>query len=160
MPHRDLDVLDAAELADERIVALIDKYPRRLVHVAQLRDAGGSLPGNIAEGFGRRKGPDRVYKLEVARAEAEEANRYLGTNFRTDRITPGDYWPIHNLLTTIVKMIDSLIASMSRTPPRARKAAHPKKGRGVKAGAKKERRTGERKREETRKRERRAPERP
>jgi hypothetical protein len=33
----------------------------------------------------------------------------LSANFRTDRITPPDYWPIHNLLSVIVKMLNSLL---------------------------------------------------
>ena len=31
-------------------------------------------------------------------------------NFACKRITPADYWPIHNLAVTIVKMLNSLLA--------------------------------------------------
>jgi four helix bundle protein len=110
MPHRDWRVLDAAEQAAVRIVTLIDESPpRRLLFVAQLRDAGESIPANIAEGIGRGEGDDFTYKLRVARGEAEETIRHLKTNFKTGRIVAGSYWPLRNLLKTIVKMLDGII---------------------------------------------------
>ena len=109
MAHRDLDVLDAAERAADRLNELIARYPRRLLHVRQLRDAVQSIAANISEGFGRGRGRDRARSLAIARGEAEEAIRHLSANFRDNRIGPSDYWPLHNLLVTIVKMLNSLI---------------------------------------------------
>ena len=88
---------------------LIDRFPRRLLHVAQLRDAVQSIAANIAEAFGRGKGRDRARPLEIARGEAEEAIQHLSANFRSNRIGPGDYWPLRNLLVVIVKMLNSLL---------------------------------------------------
>ena len=48
--------------------------------------------------------------MEIARGEAEETIRHLGANLRTNRIPPADYWPLHNLLVVIVKMLNSLLA--------------------------------------------------
>ena len=111
MSDRGFRVLDAAERAVVRVNELIDRSAKgRLLNVAQLRDAVGGAPGNIAEGLGRRRGPDRTYKFEVAQGEAKETLSRLKTNFESGRIAPRDYWPLRDLLDTIVKMLDSLIA--------------------------------------------------
>jgi hypothetical protein len=49
MPPRGLDVLDAAELAAERVNRLIDRIGhRRMLHVAQMRDSAQSVASNIS----------------------------------------------------------------------------------------------------------------
>ena len=82
-----------------------------MMHVWQIRDSVQSIGANIAEGFGRGSGADRARLLRIARGEAEESIRHLGANLRAKRITPEDYWPIHNLLVVIVKMLNSLARS-------------------------------------------------
>ena len=109
MAHRDLDVLDAAERAADGVIRLIDASPRRLLHVAQMRDSVGSIPANISEGFGKGKDRDRALSLRTARGEAEETISHLSSNYRNDRITARQYWPLHNLLVVIVKMLNSLL---------------------------------------------------
>ena len=88
---------------------LIARYPRRLLHVAQMRDSVQSIGANISEGFGRGNGRDRARPLEIARGETEETIRHLSANFRTNRLTAGDYWPVHNLLVVIAKMLTALL---------------------------------------------------
>jgi four helix bundle protein len=110
MPYRDLNVLDAADQAVDRVNELIDRLPRgQLLHVRQLRDAVQSVAANISEGFGRGTGRDRGRPLEIARGEAEEAIRHLRANFRARRIEPKDYWPLRNLLVVISKMLTSIL---------------------------------------------------
>src|SRR5262245_6273220 len=110
MPHRNLNMLDAAERAADQVNALIERSPRRrLLHVGQMRDSVQSVVANIAEGFGRGTGGDRARPLKIARGEAEETIRHLSANFRTKRIEPEEFWPIHNLLVVIVKMLDSFL---------------------------------------------------
>jgi len=110
MPNRDLKLLDAADRAADLINELIDRSPHgRLLHVAQMRKSVQSIGANISEGFGRGKGRDRDRPLEIARGETEETIRHLSANFRTNRIGPKDYWPRHNLLVVIVKMLTSLL---------------------------------------------------
>ena len=109
MPHRHLNVLDAAKRAADGITKLIDRSPRRLLHVSQLRRAAQSIGANISEAFGRGPGRDRDHPLEIARGETEEAIHHLGTNFRSNRVGPKDYWPLHNLLVVIVKMLNGLL---------------------------------------------------
>jgi four helix bundle protein len=110
MPYRDLNVLDAADRVADRVNELIDQSPRgALLHVGQIRRAVQSIGANISEAFGRGTGRDRDHPLEIARGEAEEAIRHLAANFRARRIPPKDYWPLHNLLVVLVKMLTSML---------------------------------------------------
>ena len=110
MAFRNLDVLDAAERAADQVNALIDRSKQpRLLHARQMREAVQSVVANIAEGFGRGTGRDRDRSLVIGRGEAEEAIRHLAANLRAERIGPKDYWPIHNLLVVVVKMLNSLL---------------------------------------------------
>jgi four helix bundle protein len=109
MPHRDLDVLEAAQLASERVNSLIDESRRKLLHVAQLRDSVQSIPANIAEGYGKGTPGEIAKSLRTARGESEETIRHLRSNLAAKRITARQYWPLHNLLVVIVKMLDSLL---------------------------------------------------
>ena len=110
MAYRDLDVLDAAQRAADMLDALIARHPgRQLLHVSQMRRCLQSIAANIGEGFGRGKGRDRNRSLEIARGETEGAIRHLSANYRTSRIDPSEYWPFHNLLVVIAKMLTSLL---------------------------------------------------
>ena len=110
MPHRNLNVLDAAEHAARQVNALIDQSRRMpLIHVRQMRDSAQSVVANIAEGFGRGSGRDRNRPLEIARGESEETIRHLNANFQASRIGAGDYHPLRNRYVVIVKMLNSLL---------------------------------------------------
>jgi four helix bundle protein len=110
MPPRGLAVLDAAELAAERINRLIDRIgARRLLHVSQMRDSAQSVASNISEGFGRITRAERDNKLRLSRGEAEETIGHVRANLRLDRITKADYWPIYNVYRSVVKMLDGLL---------------------------------------------------
>ena len=110
MAYRDLNVLDAADRVADLLNDLIDRSPRgQLMHVAQMRASVQSIGANISEGFGRGMGRDRDRSLEIARGETEETIRHLNANFRARRVEPKDYWPLHNLLVVIAKMLSSFL---------------------------------------------------
>lgn len=110
MGHRDLNVLDASERAEDKLNTLIESATgRRLVYVDQMRRSVHSIGANIAEGFGRGTDGDKARLLRIARGEAEETIRHLSANFRAQRLAPAPYWSIHNLLVVIVKMLNSLL---------------------------------------------------
>ena len=110
MSKRDLALLDAVEGVADQVNALIDQSPRgRLLHVAQMRASVQSIAANISEGLGRRDGRDRSRSFEIARGETEETMAHLSANFRTDRIEKRKYWPIHNRLVVVVKMVDAFL---------------------------------------------------
>ena len=107
--HRSLAVADAAEELAAAVIRLSDRT-RRLLHRQQLKKSSQSISANIAEGFGRVTLPERNSRLSIARGEAEETIRHLRANLASNRITPADYWPLHNRAVTIVKMLNSLLA--------------------------------------------------
>ena len=107
--HRNLAVADAAEKLAAAVIRLSDRT-RRLVHRHQLLKAAQSVSANIAEAFGRSTPADRNSRLVIARGEAEETIKHLRANLNSKRITPADYWPLHNRAVTIVKMLNSLLA--------------------------------------------------
>ena len=107
--HRNLAVLDAADVVADEINRLIDNSPRRLIHVHQSRKASQSIGANVSEGFGRGPGPERDQKLRVARGEAEETIRHLRANYASNRITRTDFWRLRNRLVAIIRMLSSLL---------------------------------------------------
>jgi four helix bundle protein len=109
--HRDLDVLDAAEMVADEINQIIDDAPRdrRLIHGAQLRESAGAIGANISEGYGRGEGRERKRSLRVARGEAEETIRHLRANLRRQRLPERTFWRLTNRLITIIRMLTSLI---------------------------------------------------
>jgi len=107
--HRNLAVLDAADVVADEINRLIESSPRRLIHVHQLRKASQSIGANSSEGFGRGPGPERDQKLRVSRGEAEETIRHLRANHATNRISRTDYWRLRNRLVAIIRMLSSLL---------------------------------------------------
>jgi four helix bundle protein len=110
VPHRDLNVLDAAARAADQVNALIDGAPPgRLLYAGQLRRAVQSVAANISEGFGRGAGPVRDHALRIARGEAEEAIRHLAANFRGAGSRGRTTGPPRDLLVVVVKMLTSML---------------------------------------------------
>jgi four helix bundle protein len=118
--HRNLAVLDAANLVADDVNRLIARTPR-LIHGQQLRDAAESVPSNIKEGFGRGAGADRAKFLRTSRGSAEETISQLRANRAAGIIAPREYWPLHHRLVTITRMIDELLKHPTCRPaPRPR----------------------------------------
>lgn len=93
----------------DELNTLLDKRGSRFLYAGQLRDAARSMPDNIREGYGRRKGPDRMRFLIMARGSAEEADEQLRANFAANRLPAVVYWRLHHRFSVIVKMLTSLI---------------------------------------------------
>lgn len=82
--------------------------PRRLLYASQLGDAAQSIPANIREGMGRRKGPDREQFWRFALGSAEETDEHLRANFADKRIDASPYWRLHHRLMLILKILRKL----------------------------------------------------
>jgi four helix bundle protein len=119
-PHRNLAVLDAADLVAADINRLTIANPG-ILHVQQPRDSAQSIGANISEGFGRGPGADRGKYLRVSRASAEETIRHLWANRDVGLIDSTQYWRLHHRLVTISKMLSKLILHPdSQARPRKR----------------------------------------
>ena len=103
-----LRVLDAARQVVDAINQLLKR--RRLPNATQLRDAAESITSNIQEGFGRDAGPDRNQFLRFARASAEETNERLRSRFGANDIPAKVYWPLHNRLVVVSRMLNNLMS--------------------------------------------------
>ena len=75
----DLIVWQKAHAFVLSVYRLSTSFPREETYglTAQLRRAAVSVPANIAEGFKRRKKPDKARMLNLAEASLEEARYYL-----------------------------------------------------------------------------------
>jgi four helix bundle protein len=104
-PYRDLRVLAAAEEVAAEVLTLSDVHFR-----AQLQESAEGVPANIREAFGRGNPADRKRVLLIARGQAEKAIGHLAANFSAGRIDEKMYWRMRHRLTTIVKMLNSIMA--------------------------------------------------
>jgi len=102
-------VLDAARAVVDEINGLLRNRKLSLIYRTQLRDAAGSITGNIREALGRQVGPDRNQFYRVARGSAEETDEHLRGNYADGRILAKVYWRLHNRLKLIVAMLDALM---------------------------------------------------
>ena len=101
-------LIDAARTVADEINELIDHSRRRLIHTTQLRKSAQSIPANIREASGRRRGPDREQFYRFARASAEETDEHLRANFSARRLPSQTYLRLHNRLTLIVRILKSM----------------------------------------------------
>jgi four helix bundle protein len=86
-----------------------DKFPASQLYrlTAQMQTAAISVPGNIAEGFGRRHPRDKAKFYVIAKGSADELTDYL--IFSRER----GYWPnnrmIQSKLEEVCRMLSHLI---------------------------------------------------
>src|SRR5579862_3470085 len=110
-----LRVLDAATSFAVDVGRLIESAQPPLIDPGQLRSAANSIGANIAEGYGRGSGPDRLRFFRIGRGSTEEALQHLRLNHRSGRIENVVYFSLRNRGITIVRMLDSLIEKEIRT---------------------------------------------
>jgi four helix bundle protein len=104
-----LRVLEAARAIVDEVNDLLDARGSRLIYRDQLRESAGSITANIREGSGRKPGGDRNQFLRFARASCEETDERLHANFRKSRLPEERFWPIHNRLAVVVKMLNRMM---------------------------------------------------
>src|SRR3954454_23748314 len=102
-------VLDAARAIADEVNRLLDNRKLRLLHRAQLRDSVQSIPANIREGMGRKPGLHRNQAYSIARGSAEEADEHLRANFADGRVPAAAYWRIHNRITIVVRILNTIV---------------------------------------------------
>jgi four helix bundle protein len=120
-----LRVLDAARAAVDDVNHWLDSRPTPVPDAVQLREAAGSITANIREAYGRDEGPDRNRFLGYSRGSAEETDERLRTAFKATGTPEKHYWPRHNRLVVIGRMLTALMQPSGpekrkkrRRPPR------------------------------------------
>ena len=105
-----LRVLDAATSFAVAIDRLIEQSDSQLIEPAQLRAAANSIGANIAEGYGKGPGGDRLRFFRIAAGSCEEALHHLRVNYRAGKVRRGTFFELSNLGITIARMLAQLIA--------------------------------------------------
>jgi four helix bundle protein len=102
-------VLDAAEQFAVEVNRLIKSSAKPLTYSEQLKRAAGSIGANLAEGFGRGPGADRLNRYRIARGECEEALGWLRNSYKLREVCAKDFFPLSNRGIVISRMITGLI---------------------------------------------------
>src|SRR4051812_11625223 len=103
-------VLEVARAVEDEINTLLGDRKLRLIHRAQLRDSAESVPANIREGMGRKRGLHREQSYRDARGSAEETDEHLRANFANGRVPVVPYPRLHNRIALIVDMLNKNIS--------------------------------------------------
>jgi four helix bundle protein len=100
------------ELA-ERIFTTTEKLPRKEDYglTSQIRRSALSVPGNIAEGFGRRHTKDKLNFYYVSRGSLAETKSHLIYGFKVGYFQKSDFVELSNLLANIWEELNKLISS-------------------------------------------------
>ncbi|MCY3023985.1 MAG: four helix bundle protein [Planctomycetota bacterium] len=116
--YRDLDVWKRSMDLAEAVYSLTRRFPadERFGLTAQMRDASVSIPSNIAEGYGRTHRGDYLHHLSIARGSLMEVETHLTLAVRLKFISRQEGLPAWRLCQDVGKMLNRLIASLSRTP--------------------------------------------
>lgn len=109
-------LIHAARAVSDETTQLLDRSPRRFVHATQLRDAAQSIPANIREAMGRRRGPEREQYFRIARSSAEETDEHLRANYAARRLPEAPYLRLHNRIAVIVRILNGMSGSDDADP--------------------------------------------
>lgn len=102
------------ELA-ERVFAITETLPRKEDYglTSQVRRSALSVPGNIAEGFGRRHSKDKLNFYYVARGSLAETKSYLTYGFKVGYLEESDLTSLSELVAKIRQELNKLISSFT-----------------------------------------------
>jgi len=81
---------------------------------AQIRDSGLSVPGNIAEGFGRKHTKDKLKFYYNARGSLAETKSHLIYGYRVKYFHRLEVEEFSKLIMDVWKELNSLIGSLSK----------------------------------------------
>jgi four helix bundle protein len=105
----------AMDLAVE-IHRLTDNLPRKEDYglTSQIRDSALSVPGNIAEGFGRKHTKDKLKFYYNSRGSLAETKSHLIYGKRVNYFAKSEFEKYSKFIEEIWKELNSLINSLSR----------------------------------------------
>ena len=100
-----------------KIFSLTERLPRKedFGLTSQIRKSGLSVPGNIAEGFGRKHTKDKVNFYYDARGSLAETKNHLIYGYRVGYFKKGEFVEYSDLIKDIWRELNSLIGSLSRS---------------------------------------------
>jgi len=102
----------------ERVYAITEQLPRKedFGLTSQLRRAALSVPGNIAEGFGRHHTKDKLNFYYPSRGSLAETKSHLVYGERVGYFKQVDCVDLHATVDDIWRELNSLMTSLKRKP--------------------------------------------
>ena len=102
------------ELA-ERVFAITETLPRKEDYglTSQIRRSALSVPGNIAEGFGRRHTKEKLNFYYVSRGSLAETKSHLIYGFKVGYFQQSDLTSLLELVANIWQELNKLISSFT-----------------------------------------------
>jgi four helix bundle protein len=101
-----------------RIHALTEGLPRKEDYglTSQIRHSSLSVPGNLAEGFGRKHTKDKLNFYYNSRGSLAETKSHLVYGRKVGYFSKPDFESCLTLITEIWKELNSIISSLSKKP--------------------------------------------
>jgi four helix bundle protein len=102
----------------ERVFAITEGLPRKEDYglTSQIRRSALSVPGNIAEGFGRRHTRDKLNFYYVSRGSLAETKSHLIYGFKVGYFEKSDVAGLSELVANIWEELNKLISSFTTQP--------------------------------------------
>ncbi len=114
--HKDLNVWKMSIDFAEDVYTITKQYPKEEMYgmVSQMRRAATSIPMNIAEGYARSTDKENIHFLYIAAGSAAEVDTQLILSERLGYIDEETSSTMQGQVTSIRKMLSSLIASIKK----------------------------------------------
>ena len=115
--YRDLVVWQKAHRLTNRIFDLVEEFPKTRgaeIITSQVLRSSSSIPANIVEGYGGRKGNEFVSYLYQARRSIPETDYWLYLSSQRKYIEEKEYDELSKEYSEVLKMINSIISKVKR----------------------------------------------
>ena len=109
--YRELEVWKRSRALVKNVYKLTDRLPvnEKYGLVSQMQSAVISVPGNIAEGYGRIHSRDYIHHLSMARGSLYELETYLILIVDLEYFTKLEIFPLWKEVDEINRMLSKLI---------------------------------------------------
>ena len=113
--YKELIVWQKANSLTNLVIDLAERFPKNFsgeIIAKQMIRSATSIPANIAEGFGSRKGNEFVSYLYQARRSIPETDYWLFLSKEREFIAEKQYVDISEKYTEVSKMLNSFIKKL------------------------------------------------
>lgn len=109
-----MPVWQKAKEAMKEIYRLAGQLPKHEIFAMgqQMREAALSMPGNIAEAFGRHHSKDKINFYYFSRGSAYESVSHLLCAIEVDYYTPEEILTAHRLCNEVIEDLNKIIKAL------------------------------------------------
>jgi four helix bundle protein len=113
---KELSVWQKAYRLCLEVYRLTKKFPKEEIYnlTSQIRRAAVSVPSNIAEGYGRRTGPDYIRSLYIAYGSVCELETQIMLSSDLGYVSKSDSEQVLIELAEVERMLKALIRSLEK----------------------------------------------